>query len=345
MSGAVIPPAAPAAGAGGGPNPPTAPEPSRRPGAAALGTVLRFAVFAAFLVMVGVFVVLRPEEFAQISTVRSILDDAAVLAVAASGLTVVLAVGEFDLSFGSIAGFAGAVAVYAMVTLDVPIVAALLLALVAGLLAGGVNGALVAYGNVPALIGTLAVGSVVLGAERALMNDKTVYDGIPAGFLSITESELLGLPLTIWISLVVVAVVGVFLSFTVPGRRIYQTGSGEQAARISGIRTRRVRLMAFAIGAACAAIAGVLLMSRGASYYPNAGVGLLLPAYSACFLGWSAASSGRFHPVHTYFGVIFMGTMATGLIMLQVASWVTDLVQGLVLGLAVLVARSVRRPT
>lgn len=342
MSGAVSPPAAPAAA--GSPGPPIRPEPSRRLRAVALAGVLRYAVFAAFVLMVAVFVALRPEQFAQLSTVRSILDDAAVLAVAASGLTVVLAVGEFDLSFGSIAGFAGAVAVYAMVTLGVPIVPALVLGLIAGLLAGGVNGALVAYGNVPALIGTLAVGSVVLGAERALMDDKTVYDGIPPGFLAITESELLGLPLTIWISLAVVAAVSVFLGFTVPGRRIHQTGSGEQAARISGIRTRRVRLLAFAIGAGCAAIAGVLLMSRGASYYPSAGVGLLLPAYSACFLGWSAASSGRFDPVHTYFGVIFMGTMATGLIMLQVASWVTDLVQGLVLGLAVLVARSVRRP-
>lgn len=321
------------------------PRPSRRPGALALGSVLRYAVFVAFVLMVAVFTALRPEEFAQLSTLRSILDDAAVLAVAASGLTVVLAVGEFDLSFGNVAGFAGAVAVYAIVTLGVPIVPAIGLALVAALLAGGINGALVAYGNVPALIGTLALGSVVLGGERALMSDKTVYDGIPAGFLSITERELLGLPLTIWISLAVVAAVGVFLSFTVPGRRIYQTGSGEPAARISGIRTRRVRLLAFAIGAGCAALAGVLLMSRGASYYPNAGVGLLLPAYSACFLGWSAASSGRFHPVYTYFGVIFMGTMATGLIMLQVASWVTDLVQGLVLGLAVLVARSGRRST
>ncbi|MFA4928661.1 MAG: ABC transporter permease [Patulibacter sp.] len=309
----------------------------------ALGSVLRYAVFGAFVLMVAVFVALRPDEFAQISTLRSILDDAAVLAVAAAGLTVILAVGEFDLSFGSIAGFAGAVAVYAMVTLGIPIVPALLLAVVAALLAGGVNGGLVAYGRVPALIGTLAVGSVVLGLERALMDDKTVYDGIPRGFLTITESELLGLPLTVYISLVVVAAVGAFLSFTVPGRRIYATGSGEDAARISGIRTKRVRMMAFAIGALCAAIAGVLLMSRGASYYPSAGVGLLLPAYSACFLGWSAASSGRFHPVYTYFGVIFMGTMATGLIMLQVASWVTDLVQGLVLGIAVLVARSVRR--
>lgn len=307
---------------------------------AAVGSALRYAVFAAFLVMVAVFVALRPDEFAQLSTIRAILDDAAVLAVAAAGLTVVLAVGEFDLSFGSVAGFAGAIAVYAMVTLDVPVVPAIGIALVAGVLAGGLNGGLVAYGRVPALIGTLAVGSVVLGLERALMDDRTVYDGIPRGFLAITERELLGLPLTIYVSLAVVAAVGVLLSFTVAGRRIYATGSGEDAARISGIRTRRVRLLAFAVGALCAAIAGVLLMSRGASYYPNAGSGLLLQAYSACFLGWSAAASGRFHPVHTYFGVLFIGTLSTGLIMLQVASWVTDLVHGLVLGVAVLVARS-----
>lgn len=335
-------PVAGAAGAGAGVADPSAAPPGAARRRAGL-ELLRFGVFGVFVLMIVLFGILRTDEFLQWSTARSILNDAAVLAVVASGLTVVLAIGEFDLSFGNVAGFAGAIAVYAMANSGAGWVLAVVVALLAGLAAGAVSGLLVAYGRVPALIGTLAVGSAAIGLERALMDDKTVYDGISTGFLDLTSSRLLGLPLAVWISIAVVIAFSLVMSFTVYGRRVYAVGGSEEAARIAGIRTRRIRVAAFMLVGLGAALAGVMLMSRSASYYPNAGTGLLLPAYAACFLGWSASSGGRFHPAFTYFGVLFMGVLTTGLVMLQVESWVTDLVQGLVLAAAVLVAASMRR--
>lgn len=304
--------------------------------------LLRYGVFAVFVLMLVIFSVLRPGAFLQIDTLRAILVDAAVLGVVASALTLVLAIGEFDLSFGNVAGVAGAIAVYGMYMLGLPVAVAILLALVAGLAAGGVSGWIVAYGKVPALIATLAVGSMALGLERAIMNDNTIYDGIPPGYIALTETTLAGVPLIVIISILVVITLSLIASFTVFGRRIYAIGGSDEAARVAGIRTRRVRWLTFVLMGAIAAFAGVLLTSQAGSYYPNSGVGLLLPAFAACFLGWSAAGANRFYPAYTYFGVLFMGTLSTGLIMLQVPSWVDNFVQGAVLVSAVLVARAAR---
>lgn len=303
---------------------------------------LRYGVFAVFVLMIGVFGLLLPDVFLQVSTLRSVLANAAVLAVVASGLSVVLAAGEFDLSFGAVASLCGGVAVFAMAYHDAGATVAVIAALVIGLLAGAVNGWLVAYGKVPALIATLAAASVALGLERLLMDDKTVYDGITPGYMNIAFGNPLYLQNATVISICVVLIVGFLMSFTAFGRWVYAIGGNEEAARIAGIRTRRTRTYAFMLMGVCAGVAGVILTSRASSYFPNSGTGIMLPAYAACFLGWSASPSGRFHPVYTYFGVLFMGVLSTGLIMLQVATWVTDLAQGLVLASAVLVASAAR---
>lgn len=308
-----------------------------------LHTVLRFGVFGVFIVMVAAFGILKPSVFLQVDTLRAILVDAAVLGVVAAALTLVLAVGEFDLSFGNVAGVSGAVGIYSMTSLHLGVPLSVLLAVAAGLLAGGANGLIVAYGKVPALIATLAVGSMAIGLERALMNDQTVYDGIPDSYVALTSNEALGLPWIVIISVLVILALSALASFTVFGRRIYASGGSEEAARIAGIRTKRVRLLTFVVMGIIAAFAGILLTSQSASYYPNAGTSLLLPAYAACFLGWSAAGANRFYPLYTYFGVIFMGTLTTGLIILQLPSWVTDFVQGAVLVAAVLIARAAKK--
>lgn len=326
--------------------------PAPHPGAGGVGVrqiagplmqfLLRYGVFAVFVVMVVIFSVLRPGVFLQIDTLRAILVGAAVLGVVASALTLVLAIGEFDLSFGSVSGIAGAIAVYAMYKLGLGVPIAILLALAAGLVAGAVNGWIVAYGKVPALIATLAVGSMALGLERAIMNDNTIYDGIPSSYIALTETSFAGLPMIVIISILTVVALSLIASFTVFGRRIYAVGGSEEAARIAGIRTRQVRWLTFLVMGLVSAFAGVLLTSQAGSYYPNSGVGLLLPAFAACFLGWSAAGANRFYPAYTYFGVLFMGTLSTGLIMIQVPSWVDNFVQGAVLVSAVLVARAAR---
>jgi ribose/xylose/arabinose/galactoside ABC-type transport system permease subunit len=103
---------------------------------------------------------------------------------------------------------------------------------------------------------------------------------------------------------------------------------------------RRARLIGFVVAGVAAAICGILLTSKAASYYPNLGNGLLLPAYAAAFLGLSLGRGWRFNVVGTVLGVFFLGTITTGLVMMDQPPWVASIIQGsLLLASIVVLAR------
>lgn len=297
------------------------------------------AVILTFFALVLAFSFALPGRFPTFTNLRDILVDAVVLSTLAAGLTVVLALGEFDLSFAAVVGLSGAVAVEVMRSLGQGTGVAILCALCAGAAVGVANGLIVGYGRVPAFIGTLAMSSLATGAEEALMNDNTVYNGITHSYLRLTTAQLGSVPITIIYGVVLVTIVWIVMSYTVFGRRTYAVGNNEEAARIAGIRTKRVKLAAFVVLGICGGIAGVLVTSQGASYYANSGTPFLLPAYGAAFLGLSAIGGRRFHPVATVFGVIFTAALATGLTMLNAPPATTALSQGAILAVAVLIAR------
>jgi ribose transport system permease protein len=301
--------------------------------------VARSAVGGVFVLMVIVFSILKPHNFPTADNLKAILDQAAVFAVVGAGLTVVLTIGEFDLSFDAATALAGSAAVALMVHAHAATGFVVLAAIGVGMLVGIANGTLVAYGRAPAFIGTLAVASVAGGVESWFTKDQPVYEGVSNSFQAITGNSIAGIPITIFISIGCVLLAWVILSFTVYGRRAHAVGSNVTAATLAGLRTKRVRFAAFVFMGAMAGIAGVITTSRAGGSFPNSAQGLLLPTYTAAFLGASALGRrGQFHPIATYFGVIFIGTLQTGLTMVQAPSWTARFVTGLVLVFAVLVA-------
>jgi ribose transport system permease protein len=116
-------------------------------------------------------------------------------------------------------------------------------------------------------------------------------------------------------------------------------GGNTEAARLAGVRVEHVRVIGFAIVGLGAALAGLVLTSQGGQAYPNAAIGLLLPAYAGCFIGAATLRPGVFHAWGTYFGVLFMATIQTGLIVMNYRAFSTNLIQGTVLILAVLLSR------
>lgn len=298
------------------------------------------AVVLVFVGMVLGFSIALPGRFPTLTNVRNILEDSAALMVLGGGLTVVLALGEFDLSFASVVGLSGAVAVEVMVNAHVGAAGAVIAALGAGAVIGCANGLVVAYGRVPALIGTLAVGSVAGGLELALENNNTVYAGISAAYDNLTSGSLFGISLLIVYSVLIVVGLWVCMAFTIFGRRAYAVGNNQEAARIAGVRTRRLKLFGFIVMGICSGAAGVILTSQAASYYPNSGQPYLLPAYAAAFLGLTAIGGRRFDPLATAFGVIFTAVLSTGLSMLNAPPAATSLSEGALLGVAVLLGRS-----
>lgn len=299
----------------------------------------RYGVLGALLATIVVFGALRPNSFLTLDNAKSILTLAAPLAITAMGLTVVLVLGDFDLSIGSMIGLGGATAIVLMSKAGVAWQAAIVLALAMGLAGGALNGILVAYFNASSFIVTLGMGTVLTGLEFSMTGQKTLYDGVAAGYVSLGQHELLGLNTQVWIALAVARAVYVLLEHTEMGRYMYAAGANPEAARLSGIRVQRLRLIAFVLVGAAAALAGILLTAQSGSSFSNAGQPYLLPAFAAVFLGSTVLRGGRFNPLGTLIGVIFLGVIQTGLTMLQLSTAVVNLVQGSVLIAAILLAR------
>lgn len=317
--------------------------PEAAPVAAAPGRpwVSQFGVLIAFALTIVVFSALKPKVFPTVDNLQSILTLAAPLLILSCGLTVVLVMGDFDLSIGAIVGLGGAAAVVLMAQHGVSWPVAVVVGIALGMAGGLANGLLIAYLGASSFIVTLAMGTVLTGVGFAIDGQKTIFNGVPEGFRKLGQDDLLlGLSAPFWIACGIVVVLYLLLDQTETGRYMYATGSNPEAARLSGVRTRAMRLTGFVIVGACAALAGVLIDATSASSTPNMGSGYLLPAFAAAFLGSAAFRVGQFNIAGTVVGVLFLGEIQTGLLMLQLDSWVVNVVQGGVLIGAVLLSRA-----
>jgi ribose transport system permease protein len=302
--------------------------------------VARYGLLFAFAVMILAFSLAKPDSFPTWANAESILTAAAPALIVAAGLTVPLVMQDFDLSFGSMIGLAGGAAVVMMVDNDAAWPVAILVALALGLGAGLANGYLIAFLGGSSFIITLAMGTVLTGLEFMFTDQKTIFSGVAQGYIDIGQGEaLLGLNNQIWIAAVIAIVLWLLLDQSELGRYMYAIGGNPEAARLSGVRTRQIRLIGFVIVALTATIVGILLTSQAASSVPNTGVPYLLPAFAAVFLGSAVFRPGEFNIPGTVVGVLFLGVIQTGLTMLQLETFVINLVQGAILIVAVLVSR------
>jgi ribose transport system permease protein len=306
---------------------------------AAAAFAARYGLLVAFLVTIGIFSAVRSSTFPTWRNAESILTLAAPSLIIAVGLTVVLVMQDFDLSFGGMIGLAGGAVTAFMVKDGWDWHLAIVVVLAIGVVAGALNGYMVAYLGGSSFIITLAMGTVLTGVEFGLTNQDTVYDGIPSGFTQIAQGELLGLSNQIWIAAVIALVIWLLLDRTELGRFMYAIGGNPEAARLSGVRVLRLRMLGFVIVGLAGAVVGILLISQSASYAPNGGTSYLLPAFAAVFLGAAVFRPGEFNVLGTVIGVLFLGVIQTGLTMLDLDTWVINLVQGGILIAAVLISR------
>jgi ribose transport system permease protein len=299
----------------------------------------KYGLLITFLLTIAVFCILRPDTFATTQNAESILTLAAPPMIMAVGLTVVLVMQDFDLSFGAMIGLAGGAVTTFIVSDGIGWGLAILMVLGIGVVVGILNGFMVAYLGGNSFIITLAMGTVLTGVEFALTGQDTVFQGLPLDFLDIASGSFLGYNNQIWIAIGVIIVAWLLMDRTELGRYMYAIGGNQEAARLSGIRVRPYRVIGFIAVGLAAAIVGILMISLSGSYSPNGGATYLLPAFAAAFLGAAVFRPGEFNIPGTVVGVLFLGVIQTGLIMLNTESYVINLVQGGILIAAVLVSR------
>ncbi|MGF9694556.1 ABC transporter permease [Rhizobium sp. 0TCS1.26] len=289
-------------------------------------------IFLALIVLCVIFSVVNP-RFMSIANFMNILQQVAVIAIAAFGMTWVILLGEIDLSIGSIIAVAGMVGAQCF-AFGLGFVPAVLLTLIAGAMLGLVNGTLTAKLLLPSFIVTVAT----MGIYRGLVSLPT--NGAPAmildeSWMAIGANSVFGLPIIIWIVVALFLFNHILLSKTTFGRRAYLIGGNREAALYSGIKVDRMKITIFMISGIMAAISGILLSSRLLSAQTNAGASYELDAIAAAVLGGTSLAGGVGTMVGTLIGALIIGVMNNGMNMLSVPYFYQLIVKGLVILIAV----------
>lgn len=317
-----------------------------RPGASrrrALQLLSRYGTLTGLAIMVVAFSIAAPTSFPTWGNAVNILNQSALTAIIAGGLTVALVVGEFDLSIGYAASLAGVLVTGLIVRTGLPIAVAVLVVLALGAAIGALNGTLVTKARVNAVIATLGVGTVLIGVSFGYTSGAPISEGVPEGFLQLSLGSFLGLPLPIWIMAVVLALLWVVLNRTDLGQRIQAVGGNPEAARMSGISVDRTKTIAFVVAGVCAALTGILLASLLGSGTASAADSYLLDAFAAVFLGSATLRDGEFHVLGTLIGVVIINTGFNGLSIFGADTFYQFVFKGGILVLAVALSTVARR--
>jgi ribose/xylose/arabinose/galactoside ABC-type transport system permease subunit len=306
---------------------------------AAMDFAEKWAALIGFAAMVAFFWIAKPSTFGTITNFKNILDQAAIPVLLGVGLTIVLAVGEFDLAFPYGLGLASAAITLVMRDDHFGTLFAVLVGVLVGCASSALAGVLVAQQRVSSFVVTLGFGFVWLGLADGLTNSQTIISGLNDNFIALTDHRVFGLTLATMVAAVFALVIGVVFRWTVLGRYIQSVGSNPTASRIAGLPISGVRISAYALLGLGVGIGGVIITSRQAQYTPNVGAGLFLAPYVAAFFGMSVLGKRRFNVLGTVIGALFMGTLQTGLIVIGAASWVGEFIQGTLLLIILLIAR------
>lgn len=272
-------------------------------------------------------------SFPTSSNFKAVLLDAAQNAILVVGMMLLMIGGSFDLSIGGILALSGVVSALAITRYHLPVVIAVFAGLATGALCGVVNGLIVTRLRINALIATLAMQGVLYGVTQLFSG--TGVDFISNTYAKIGQTTWLGLQTPFWFMLVVVALGSFGVSQTRFFRQFYFVGGNARAARLSGIRTQRLMLIAFVIMGLLAGVAGVLGAARLNSAVVSAGTGVELQVITAAVLGGASLKGGEGTVLGGVLGVLFIALVNNALIILQVDAFWQNIVVGVVLLAAV----------
>lgn len=303
---------------------------AEHPSAFALAGLLALAVAMMFV----------SDRFLTWDNLGNIGRQVSINAIIATGVTLVIITGGIDLSVGAVMTLAMTFGAGAMLA-GVPVPLAIALALLSGLLCGAVNGVLIAYARLPAIIVTLATMEIPRGVAL-LYTGGYPLSNLPAAFGPLGRGEILGVHVPTLVMIAVVLAGHVFLTRFVAGRAFYALGGNEEAARLSGLPVNRYKLLAYTLSGFTAALAGVVLSSRLMSGQPNAGIGFELDAIAAVVLGGTAITGGRGSIVGTLIGALTLGVLNNGLNLMGVSPYTQKILKGLIILLAIYVG-SIKR--
>jgi ribose transport system permease protein len=298
------------------------------------------STFSGLFLLGAVFTVLSPYFF-SVNNLLTVATQTAVIAVIAIGQTYVLITGGIDLSIGSNIALCSMTAGLCMQA-NLPVFLCILAGLLTGVAAGAVSGTLIAFGKLPPFIATLGTMTVARGLALTLTQAIPI-SGLPKSFTTFWGTgSTLGIPNPVIIMVILVLVFAFVLAKTKLGRHVYATGSNFDAARLSGVNTKRVLMMVYIFSGLLAAFAGLIMSARIISAQPASGDGYELDAVASSVIGGTSTMGGEGTVAGTFIGAFVIGVLRNGLNLIGVSPFIQKIVIGIVIVASVFLDR-VRR--
>lgn len=291
-----------------------------------------WTILAIFAIMCVALTITRP-AFLDMTNLMNVARAFSAYAIAGLGVSMVIMLGGIDISICAIYGLAGVVAALAIKG-GVPTVPAILLGFLSGAACGLFNGLLVVYCMLPPYIATLGTQQIFRGICYITTRGYPI-SGLGQGFQWMGQGYFLGIPIAVYAMILIVILFAVFRNMTTTGRRIFAMGGNEEATRISGINTVRLKLLCFILSGATAAFAGILNASKLGVSQPTAGTGFEMDAIASVVIGGSSLSGGEGTVVGTVIGAAIIGVLRNALVLLSVDSYFQTLIIGSVIIVAV----------
>ncbi|MDT1062042.1 ABC transporter permease [Paracoccus sp. CPCC 101403] len=335
----------------------TATAPRTTGSGSALLLLLKLRTFIALIAVFTFFAFAAP-NFLSAANFVIMSKHVALNAFLAIGMTFVIISGGIDLSVGSIVGLCGMVAGWLILygidlglgwsiqfnTLEICLIVVLV-----GIAVGAVNGLLITRLNVAPFIATLGVLYVARGAAMLSSDGRTFpnLNGNPEygsdTFRLIGAGNLLGIPVSIWMLIVVGLLASYIANRTPLGRHIYAVGGNERGAALSGVKVKRVKMFVYMFSGFCAALVGLIVSSQLVASHPATGETFELNAIAAAVLGGTSMSGGRGRILGTVVGAFVIGVLSDGLVMMGVSSFWQTVIKGLVIIAAVVIDQAQQR--
>lgn len=316
--------------------------PSVQPAVNYMRVFERFALILVWFVLIAAFSFAMPVSFFNWGNFSIMFASYAPAALLALAIIVPLTAGDYDLAVGATLTMSSCLIGVLNVWYGVPIVLCIAIALGTGVLIGLFHSLFIIYFRIPSLVVTLGTTSLMTGIVQWITNSSTIGGIDNALIMAVVGGRFLGVPYAFYYALAAVVVMWYVFDFTALGRRLLFVGRGREVARLNGIAVDRMRMGALIASAVLASMAGVIYAGVLGSADPYSGLNFLLPAFAAAFLGSTTILPGRFNPLGAIVAVYFLATGITGLTMLGIPLWVTNVFNGGALILAVTISQLTR---
>lgn len=282
-----------------------------------------------------VFTFLSP-GFLKQDNLSNLMKQSTINLVVATGMTIVILTGGIDLSAGSVVAFSMCVTGILVQDAHIDIWVAAIIGIASAVICGLINGLLICFGKVPAFIATLGMQGIARGMALIITKGYPIV-GFPASFRWMASGKIFGVPF-MFLTAMALWIIGLYLlKFTETGRSFYAIGGNEDAAKYSGINTKKVRILAHMIIGLCCGVAAMLLGSRLNSATPAAGETYQLDAIAAVVIGGTSQRGGEGGLFGTLIGVLVIATLSNGLQRLNVDPFVQTAIIGAVIVGAVVI--------